>query len=88
MPTIADKAAYVRAQPGDGKHTCHWPGCSQIVPAAMWGCRKHWYKLPLALRQRIWATYRPGQEVTKTPSTAYIDAARNIQNWIAAHADD
>lgn len=39
--------------------------------------------LPKQLRDLIWATYRPGQEVTKTPSIAYIHAAQQVQKWIA-----
>lgn len=64
-------------------HTCHWPNCTQRVPPARWGCRKHWFALPLRLRNRIWATYVPGQETTKSPSAAYIAAAKEAQQWIA-----
>lgn len=66
-------------------HLCHWPGCTVEVPPAMWGCKKHWFKLPLHLRNRIWATYKPGQEINKTPSPAYIEAAEAVQQWIANH---
>lgn len=48
----------------------------------MWGCRIHWYMLPVKLRARVWATYVPGQEITKTPSPAYLQVAREIQEWI------
>ena len=65
-------------------HHCHWPGCDKQVPPAMWGCRPHWFALPKALRDRIWATYRPGQEDTMTPSRAYLDAAEAVQQWIRA----
>jgi hypothetical protein len=64
------------------EHTCHWPGCDKPVPPAMWGCRRHRFRLPKHLRDRIWATYRPGQEITKTPSAAYIQAAKHVQDWI------
>jgi hypothetical protein len=63
-------------------HTCHWPGCGKAVPPAMWGCKPHWFALPKDLRARIWATYRPGQEVTKTPSRDYIETAQAVQTWI------
>ena len=66
-------------------HTCHWPGCSREVPPKMWGCAKHWFKLPLHLRNEIWRTYRPGQEITKTPADDYIMAARAVQDWIKAN---
>ncbi len=67
------------------RHTCHWPGCDTEVPPAMWGCKKHWFKLPQALRNRIWATYKPGQEISKTPSATYLEAAMAVQQWIAEH---
>lgn len=66
-------------------HTCHWPGCTKEVPPAMWGCKTHWFKLPQHLRNKIWATYRAGQEVTKTPSAEYIAAAQEVQQWIKDH---
>src|SRR5690348_7778567 len=68
---------------GENVHTCHWPGCDKHVPPAMWGCKAHWFRLPKRLRDRVWATYRPGQEITKTPSAAYLTVAREVQDWIA-----
>jgi hypothetical protein len=50
----------------------------------MWGCKDHWFTLPKFLRDRIWATYRPGQEVRKDPSLEYIVAAQFVQWWIQA----
>ena len=64
-------------------HKCHWPNCERDVPPSMWGCKQHWFALPKYLRDRIWATYRPGQEITKTPSREYLEAARAVQVWIA-----
>jgi hypothetical protein len=66
-------------------HHCHWPGCPVEVPPKLWGCKKHWYMLPKYLRDKIWATYRPGQEVTKDPSDAYWDAAMEVREWIEAN---
>jgi hypothetical protein len=65
------------------KHTCHWPGCDVEVEPKFWGCWKHWSSLPKRLQNHIWATYRRGQEVTKTPSPEYIRAANDVQAWIA-----
>ena len=67
---------------------CHWTGCTEQVPPKMWGCSKHWFSLPKLLRDKIWAHYRPGQEVTKTPSIGYINAAKEVQAWIAANKKD
>jgi hypothetical protein len=82
---MSDKVEHVRAAIREGTHhghTCHWPGCTAKVPPAAWGCRKHWYKLPLGIRNRIWAAYRAGQEDSKTPSRTYVEAARAAQDWI------
>lgn len=79
------KADYVRSQKQTRPHHCHWPGCGANVPPAMWGCRKHWYMLPAALRARVWAAYRPGQEVDMRPSREYLEVAREVQDWIAAN---
>ncbi len=77
-----NKADYVRSQGQTRNHSCHWPGCPKQVPPAMWGCREHWYKIPKDLRDRIWSTYRPGQEIDMNPSTAYLAAANAVQEWI------
>jgi hypothetical protein len=69
-------------------HHCHWPGCNELVPAARWGCRRHWFMLPYKLRDRISASYRPGQEISKTPSAAYLEAAKAVRDWIIAEADE
>lgn len=81
------KADYVRDEmakdDGSHSHSCHWPGCTEIVSPSVWGCRKHWYKLPPWLRSKIWRAFRPGQERTKTPSREYVEVAREAQEWIA-----
>lgn len=65
-------------------HHCHWLGCTVAVPPKLWGCKSHWFALPKHLRDRIWATYEPGQEITKTPSDEYIAAAIAVREWILA----
>lgn len=84
--TLGQKLTHVKEAKFVGGHTCHWPGCKVEVKPAMWGCPKHWFKLPLALRNRIWATYKPGQEDSKTPSPEYVAAAREVQEWIEKNA--
>lgn len=79
------KADYVRGEARRNTafdHHCHWPGCGKSCPPAMWGCKAHWFRLPLYLRNKIWATYQPGQEITKTPSRAYVSVANEVQAWI------
>ena len=62
-------------------HTCHWPSCTRSVPPKLWGCRKHWYKLPKAIRDEIWHYYVPGQEIRKDPSSAYLVVAAKADQW-------
>lgn len=68
-------------------HHCHWPGCETVVAPKMWGCSKHWFRLPKKLRDEVWRTYRPGQEITKTPSTEYIAVALKVQEWCRQHPE-
>jgi hypothetical protein len=84
------KFDYVRSEARKpvGGHHCHWPNCDKPVPPAMWGCKQHWSKLPMRLRSRIWATYRPGQEISKTPSAEYVAVAHDVQEWIAAQGTE
>ena len=63
-------------------HLCHWPSCATPVAPKFWGCREHWFRLPFALRDRIWATYVQGQESTKTPSVAYLEVMERVRDWI------
>jgi hypothetical protein len=77
-----DKVAYVKKQGQTREHHCHWPNCNRPVPPAMWGCKQHWFTLPLILRNKIWAAYRPGQEVNLTPSKEYIAVAIEVEQWI------
>ena len=75
------KAAYVRRQPQTREHHCHWPGCEKQVPPAVWGCLQHWKRLPQEIRDKIWATYRKGQEIDQRPSPAYVEAAQEARAW-------
>lgn len=85
---VAAKRRYVQRQAQTRKHHCHWPGCEAQVPPAMWGCRAHWFKLPKALRDLVWRTYQPGQEVDMTPSDAYLAVADKVQEWIRENGDN
>jgi hypothetical protein len=82
MTDKSDKIEYVKSQKQTRSHTCHWPGCTKQVPPAMWGCSTHWFKLPVALRNKVWAAYVPGQEVNLTPSDKYLEVAREVDIWI------
>lgn len=62
-------------------HRCHHPTCERPVPPSMLACKPHWFSLPKALRDRIWATYRRGQEVSKDPSDDYMEAFEACQEF-------
>jgi len=62
-------------------HRCPWPGCIDMVPAHLWGCRDHWYRLPRGIRRKIFSAYRLGQTVA-TASSAYLDALADADRWM------
>jgi hypothetical protein len=84
------KRDYVRREMkgAHGGHHCHWPGCGKSCPPACWGCYRHWMMLPKYLRDKVWAAFRPGQEVSKTPSAAYLAVAREVRAWIKENYPD
>lgn len=84
--TLHGKARYVVSQGQTRVHTCHWTGCTKQVPPAMWGCKQHWFALPKHLRDRVWRAYKPGQEITMTPSAEYLAVAAEIQRWIESQS--
>lgn len=62
------------------QHKCPWPLCTMRVDADLWGCKRHWYLIPPALRRALWEAYRPGQSVA-TQSDEYRAAAAAIDSW-------
>jgi hypothetical protein len=64
-------------------HKCHARGCNVVVPPAMFMCRSHWYSLPKPMRDAVWREYQKGQEITKTPSEAYLRVTAAAIRWLA-----
>lgn len=64
-------------------HICHAMGCNTPVPPRLWGCRRHWYMLPNSIRRKIWAHYRPGQEIDKKPTVEYLYWSFRAQLFVA-----
>lgn len=56
-------------------HTCHLPGCERPVPPKLLFCKPHWQMVPEHLQRAVYRHYRPGQEVDKRPTRAYLEAA-------------
>jgi len=65
------------------RHLCHARQCQTAVPPKRLMCLKHWRMVPRALQRRVWALYRPGQEITKTPTPEYLEAARDAVEAVA-----
>lgn len=40
------------------KHKCAVPDCEAQVSLDMLMCKPHWFQVPRAIRNRIWAAYR------------------------------
>jgi hypothetical protein len=80
------KVSYVKSQGQTRSHHCHYPGCPNQVPPAMYMCKPHWMSLPKYLRDKIWAAYVPGQEVNMTPTREYLAVTDEVEKWILYHA--
>jgi hypothetical protein len=67
-----------RRDPGTplGAHLCHARDCKVPVPERMLMCAPHWAMVPRELKRRVWSHYVPGQEIRKSPTAAYLDAAQ------------
>ena len=65
------------------EHRCHARACKAPVPPKMFMCKQHWYMLPKDTRDAVWANYRPGQEVDKSPSMDYLNVAMGAIAWLA-----
>lgn len=60
----------------NASHDCAARGCTQQIPLHRLMCGPHWRKVPRKLRQRVWGSYRPGQEIDHNPSGDYVRAVR------------
>jgi hypothetical protein len=60
------------ALPFEAGH-CPVPGCGDQIDPSRLMCRRHWYQVPRALRNQVWATWRSGQGAL---SREHADAVR------------
>jgi len=62
-------------------HKCAAEGCEKIVPSDMLMCRKHWFKVPKDIRDRVWASYRGGMDAEYDVAVAAaVDAIRKRED--------
>ncbi len=64
-------------------HICHAIGCKTPVAPKLFMCAAHWRLVPKPMQNAVWATYRPGQERDKQPSTAYLIATHRAMIVVA-----
>ena len=64
-------------------HKCHAKGCNIDVDPRLLMCLRHWRLLPAPLKRAVWRHYREGQERTKDPSAAYMEAQRAAIDAVA-----
>lgn len=79
---MSAKAIYVTRRGQPRPHTCHWPGCAQRIALSQLMCRDHWLRLPKHLRDGIWRTFRPGQEIDGEVSSGYQRALRAVLRYV------
>lgn len=63
-------------------HRCHATGCNLKIPPRLLMCKAHWFMVPAPIRDWVWGTYKPGQEVKKNPSEEYMNAYRAAVNAV------
>jgi hypothetical protein len=59
--------------------TCHHPRCHTSIRGHELACHQHWTELPIALRNRIWRTWKSGDKAAHGQA---ITAALKL--WVAA----
>jgi len=64
-------------------HACHAVGCSRQIPPILLFCPAHWKLVPQAIRFRVFAAYKPGQEDRKDPSLLWCIAADDAVRYVA-----
>lgn len=55
-------------------HKCFWPTCSATVSTTMFGCRRHWFRLPKRIRDKIWEGYRNSRSI-------WLEAAKEARRF-------
>lgn len=75
--------SWIRSWNLPNAHVCHAMGCKVVVDPALLMCKKHWRMVPKRIAQEVWRHYRPGQEIDKRPTEAFLAAAQSAINAVA-----
>ena len=62
-------------------HRCHFPGCKEPTPRKRLYCKPHWFMVPAAIRDRVWAAY------FKLPHGPAGNCLRVSDSWFQAVKD-
>lgn len=62
---------------GNSNHHCHARNCKLKVPPEMLMCKRHWFMVPMPIRNRVWKHYRKGQCDDMRPSEEWLEAAND-----------
>ena len=65
------------------RHKCHARVWQVPVPPEMLMCLRHWRRVPRSIQKAVWREYRPGQEITKDPSAAYLEVMEQAIGAVA-----
>jgi hypothetical protein len=76
IPNLKITAQYAVVEAEVEKHECHVETCDTRVHPRLLMCAYHWRLVPTILKLAVWEHYVPGQEVSKTPTAAYLNAAK------------
>ena len=52
--------------PAESIGHCQVPGCDDQIDPSRLMCRRHWYRVPKQLRDRVWATWQSGRGTSST----------------------
>lgn len=65
------------------RHLCHAKQCTTVCDPSKLMCGRHWRMVPKSIQYAVYREYRPGQEMTKDPSDAYLRVAQMAINAVA-----
>lgn len=70
-----------------GAHHCRIPACPVAIAPGRLMCRTHWYQVPKALRDRVWATWQSGAGAFRPEyRQAVRDAVHAVEDAAAGKA--
>jgi hypothetical protein len=66
-----------------GKPVCAARDCELVIKPGMLMCRRHWFMVPKAVRDTVWATWRSGDGTAwLVASNAAIEAVFRLENSV------